>query len=69
MQLYNLKSMKESYALDTGASIRNIEEFLKTTCVVQQLDIMDNEMDVLVSTLADCIFLHDDLQKWYKYCA
>ena len=69
MRLYNMKSMKESYALDTGTYIHNIEEFLKTTHVVQQLDIMDKVMDVLVSTLADCIFLYDDLQKWHKYCA
>ena len=25
-------------------------------------------MDVLVSTIADCIFLQEDLQKWYKHC-
>ena len=68
MRLYNLKTLRESYALDTGTSIHNIDDFIKTTGVVQQLNIIDNATDVLVSTIADCIFLQEDLQKWYKHC-
>ena len=33
MQLYNLKTLRESYALDTGTSIRNIDDFIRTTGV------------------------------------
>ena len=59
--------MKDSYALDSGASIRNIEDFLRTTKVVQRLNIMDNATDTLVSTLAECMFLYNDLQSWHKF--
>ena len=62
MRLYNLKTLRESYVLDTGTSIRNIDDFIRTKGVVQQLNIIDNATDVLVSTIAYCIFLQEDLQ-------
>ena len=40
IRLYNLQSMKDSYALDSGAFICNIENFLRTTAVILRLDIM-----------------------------
>ena len=67
IRLYNLQSVKDSYALDSGASIRNIENFLRTTAVVQKLGIMDNATDTLVSTLAENMFLYNDLQSWHKF--
>ena len=69
MRLYNVGSMKDNYALDSGTSICNIEDFLRTTKVVQRLDIMGNATDTLVSTLAENMFLYNDLQSWNKFRA
>ena len=44
-KLYNLRSLQQNYALDSGKSISNIEDFLKTTEVVQHLNIINNATD------------------------
>ena len=67
--LYNLRSIKDSCAFDSGASVRNIEQFSRTTSVVQHLDVMDNATNVLVSSLAEQMFLYHDLMSWHKFRA
>ena len=68
-RLYDLNNIKGSTALDSRICYSNIELFEKRTAVIQKLKVMKNATNELVQTLAEWMFLYQDMQDWNKFRA